>query len=150
MSELASESSTQRELASESSTQRDLANESPTQGEPSPPTALWVPFEVDDLDAATRHYVENIGLSVVDSWIRDGERGVVLRVADGAFVELVSPATGHPQPSLAFEQASESKVDGRFAAWHGEASRPSRYPRGHYGFTAPGPAGATVMIWSER
>jgi catechol 2,3-dioxygenase-like lactoylglutathione lyase family enzyme len=114
------------------------------------PSALWVPFEVSDLDAATRFYTERVGLSVVDSWYRDGERGVVLRVADGAFIELVSPGAGHPGPLLAFEQTNRSEVDERFANWPGEAEAPYRHPRGHYGFTAPGPAGVKVMVWSER
>jgi catechol 2,3-dioxygenase-like lactoylglutathione lyase family enzyme len=111
--------------------------------------ALWIPFEVEDLDAATRFYTDRIGLSVVDSWDRDGERGVVLRVADGAFVELVSPGTGQP-PLLAFEVADESEVDERHARWLSKPPPPHRYPRGHYGFTTPGPAGVTVMVWSEK
>lgn len=109
--------------------------------------ALWMPFEVDDLDAATRFYTDHLGLSVVDSWDRDGERGVVLRVAEGAFVELVSPGAGHP-PLVAFEMAGESEVDDVYAGL-GDAQPPARYPRGHYGFTARGPAGANVMVWSE-
>jgi catechol 2,3-dioxygenase-like lactoylglutathione lyase family enzyme len=111
--------------------------------------ALWVPLEVDDLDEATRFYTDRIGLSVVDSWERDGERGVVLRVTGGAFVELVSPGVGHP-PLLAFERASESEVDESFAAWPGEIPQPHRHPRGHYGFTVAGPAGVNVMVWSEK
>jgi catechol 2,3-dioxygenase-like lactoylglutathione lyase family enzyme len=117
------------------------------------PRALWLPFEVEDLDQATRFYTDRLGLSVVDGWDRDGERGVVLRAADGAFVELVSPGAGHP-PMLAFEMADESEVDGSYARWRSGGnigvSPPHRYPRGHYGFTARGPAGATVMVWSEK
>lgn len=114
------------------------------------PRALWIPFEVDDLDKAVRFYTKRIGLSIVDSWERDGERGAVLRVADGAFVELVSPGAGHTERLLAFEHADESEVDSAYAVWAGEAAPPYRHPRGHYGFTAPGPAGVQVMIWSER
>jgi len=110
--------------------------------------ALWIPFEVADLDAATRFYTEHLGLSVVDSWDRDGERGVVLRVAEGAFVELVSPGVGHP-PVVAFEVAEESEVDAVHAGLT-EAKPPARFPRGHYGFTVRGPAGANVMVWSEK
>jgi catechol 2,3-dioxygenase-like lactoylglutathione lyase family enzyme len=111
--------------------------------------ALWIPFEVADLDAATRHYTELLNLSIVDEWEREGERGVVLRVADGAFVELVEPVTGTP-PALAFQLASESDVDESHAAWPAGAETPHRFPRGHYGFTAPGPAGADVLVWSEK
>jgi catechol 2,3-dioxygenase-like lactoylglutathione lyase family enzyme len=114
------------------------------------PRALWIPFEVEDLDEATRFYTDRLGLSVVDSWERDGECGVVLRVADGAFIELVSPGAGHAERLLAFEHADESEVDSALAAWDGEAGQPYRHPRGHYGFTAPGPAGVKVMVWSER
>jgi catechol 2,3-dioxygenase-like lactoylglutathione lyase family enzyme len=114
------------------------------------PRALWIPFEVEDLDEATRFYTDWIGLSVVDSWDRDGERGVVLRVADGAFIELVSPGGGHHTTLLAFEQATDSEVDAVYAARPERAAPPYRHPRGHYGFTADGPAGAKVMVWSDR
>jgi catechol 2,3-dioxygenase-like lactoylglutathione lyase family enzyme len=110
--------------------------------------ALWIPFEVADLDAATRFYTDQLGLSVVDGWDRDGERGVVLRVAEGAFVELVSPGVGHP-PLVAFEVADESEVDDVYTRLAGVTAPPARYPRGHYGFTVRGPAGANVMVWSE-
>jgi catechol 2,3-dioxygenase-like lactoylglutathione lyase family enzyme len=114
------------------------------------PRALWIPFQVDDLAAAVRFYTDRIGLSVVDSWERDGERGAVLRVAEGAFVELVSPGARHP-PLIAFEEADESEVDARHARWAGEIPpAPYRHPRGHYGFIAPGPAGVNVMVWSEK
>jgi catechol 2,3-dioxygenase-like lactoylglutathione lyase family enzyme len=118
--------------------------------EPSPltPRALWIPFEVKDLDAATRFYTDHIGLSVVDSWDRDGERGVVLRVADGAFIELVEPGVGHPT-LLAFEQADESEVDAVYQRVGEDNPPPQRYPRGHYGFAVDGP-GVRVMVWSEK
>lgn len=118
--------------------------------EPSPsrPRALWISFEVADLDAATAFYTDHIGLTEVDGWDRDGERGVVLCAAEGAFVELVSPGAGHP-PLIAFEQANESEVD-EVHAGMAEAGPPSRYPRGHYGFAVDGPAGARVMVWSEK
>lgn len=113
------------------------------------PRALWVPFEVDDLDEATRFYTDRLGLSVVDSWEREEERGVVLRVAAGAFIELVSPSAGHRTMLLAFEHANESDVDSASAGWPGETV-PHRHPRGHYGFIAPGPAGVNVLVWSEK
>src|SRR5262245_5132094 len=117
------------------------------------PRAMWVPFEVDDLDEATRFYTGHLGLSVVDSWEREGERGVVLKAADGAFVELVSPGAGH-RPLLAFELPDESDVDASYARWRStgddEIVPPRRHPRGHYGFTVPGPAGMNVMVWSEK
>jgi catechol 2,3-dioxygenase-like lactoylglutathione lyase family enzyme len=111
--------------------------------------ALWIPVEVADLDAATRFYTEQLGLSVVDKWERDDDRGVVLRVAAGAFIELISPGRGYGTTLLAFEQAEESEVDGVHSRWSGESGTPARHPRGHYGFTAPGPGGVRVMVWSE-
>lgn len=108
------------------------------------PVGLWLPFEVGDLDAATAFYTDRVGLSVVDRWTAPGERGVVLGAGAG-FVELVAPGSPGPAP-LAFQVATAAEVDAaRFAG-----AVPRRYPRGHYGFTADGPAGARVMIWSER
>lgn len=116
------------------------------------PRALWIPFEVDDLDRAVRFYTDHLGLSQVDGWNRDGERGVVLRAADGAYIELVSPGFSSTPP-LAFELASRAEVDAAYAAWRPaeaeELAPPHRYPRGHYGFEVRGPAGANVMVWSE-
>jgi len=106
---------------------------------------LWLPYEVADLDRAHRFWTVHLGLSQVDGWERDGERGVVLRAADAAFVELVS-GPDRPGPP-AFEMAGEAEVDAVAAALGGQAHR---YPRGHYGFTVRGPAGAPVMVWSER
>jgi len=106
--------------------------------------ALWLPFGVDDLDAATTFYTDRVGLSVVDSWAGPEEQGVVLG-AGQAFVELVAPGRSGPPP-LAFQLPSAAAVDAaRFAG-----AAPRRYPRGHYGFETDGPAGARVMIWSER
>ncbi|HEY0452315.1 VOC family protein [Actinophytocola sp.] len=110
------------------------------------PVALWLPFEVADLDRAAGFYTDRVGLSVVDGWDRAGERGVVL-AAGSAFVELVSPGRSGPAP-LAFQLADAASVD----AAHGRlgSAAPRRHPRGHYGFETDGPAGARVMIWSER
>lgn len=113
------------------------------------PRALWIPFEVDDLDAAKDFFTERLGLSVVDGWDTGTERGVVLKVAEGAFIELVSPSAGHP-PLLAFELAAESEVDDLRARWAGQGGEPHRHPRGHYGFIAPGPTGMDVLVWSEK
>ena len=113
------------------------------------PRALWIPFEVDDLEATTRFFTEHIGLSVVDGWEREGERGVVLRVADGAFIELVSPGVGHP-PLIAFEHADESEVDSVYTRFAGTNPEPHRHPMGHYGFIVDSPVGARVMVWSEK
>ncbi|MGY0236819.1 VOC family protein [Longispora urticae] len=63
--------------------------------------ALWLPYSTADLDAATRFYT-GLGLTEVDGWERDGERGVVLRVPGTAYVELVSPG---PATTWAPEQA---------------------------------------------
>jgi catechol 2,3-dioxygenase-like lactoylglutathione lyase family enzyme len=108
------------------------------------PVALWLPHEVDDLDAATAFYTDRVGLSVVDSWAGPEEQGVVLG-AGRAFVELVSPGRSGPAP-LAFQLASAREVDAAPIA----GAEPRRFPRGHYGFVTDGPAGARVMIWSER
>ncbi len=114
------------------------------------PHALWLPFEVTDLDAAIRYYTKHLELSIVDDWGRDGERGVVL-AAGSAYVELVSAPVARSGPA-AFQLASAADVDRVFAAWRpGVDLRigPHRYPRGHYGFEVGGPAGAQVMVWSE-
>lgn len=109
------------------------------------PVGLWLPFEVDDLERAAEFYTDRLGLPVVDGWDRDGERGVVLG-AGTAFVELVSPGRPGPAP-LAFQLAHSSEVD---ILGPRLAGVPRRYPRGHYGFETDGPAGARVMVWSER
>jgi hypothetical protein len=146
------------------------------------PSALWLPFEVTDLDAATRYcadryqsdrksrraqnvarpavdlvsgyfrspwyYTGHLELSVVDGWQHDTERGVVL-AAGAAYVEFVTAAVARPGP-IAFQLAEAADVDRTHADWRtGVAAPPRRYPRGHYGFEAPGPAGARVMVWSE-
>ncbi|GAA0906459.1 VOC family protein [Virgisporangium aurantiacum] len=110
---------------------------------------LWLPYVVTDLATARSFYTDHIGLSEVDGWEHPHERGSVLRAAEGAVIELVEgiqPGPARPPP-LAFEVDGESAVN-TFAGRFGVA--PHRYPRGHYGFEVPGPAGATVMIWSER
>ena len=110
--------------------------------------ALWLPFEVSDLDGALAFYEGRLGLARTDAWTRDGERGAVLRAAGSAYVELVEPIGRAPVRGapLAFELASAAEVDA-FARLDGPA--PHRYPRGHYGFVLPAPAGAEVMLWSE-
>lgn len=120
----------------------ELASESPAPG----PVALWLPFEVGDLDAAAAFYTDHVGLSVVDGWAAPGERGVVLG-AGAAFVELVAPGRAGTAP-LAFQLTDAAAVDGARERLGAAPAR--RYPRGHYGFTTDGPAGARVMIWSER
>jgi catechol 2,3-dioxygenase-like lactoylglutathione lyase family enzyme len=114
-----------------------------------PPRALWLPYEVVDLDAAIRFWTVHLGLSKVDGWDRDGERGVVLHAADAAYVELVTGPDRVRRDRVAppaFELADTAAVDAVCATLAGS---PHRYPRGHYGFTVSGPAGAPVMIWSE-
>jgi catechol 2,3-dioxygenase-like lactoylglutathione lyase family enzyme len=119
------------------------------------PRALWLPYAVTDLDAATRFYTEHLDLTPVDGWDRPGERGVVLRAADAAYVELVSGtalggpvAPGDGPALLAFELADRAAVD----AAHARAARspaPRGFPRGHRGFPLVGPAGTRLLIWSE-
>jgi catechol 2,3-dioxygenase-like lactoylglutathione lyase family enzyme len=115
------------------------------------PRALWLPYAVTDLDAAQRFYVDRLGLSIVDQWRGGDERGVVLRAAPGAFIELVTPGAPGQVP-IAFEVDDADAVDWSFQRWRptGDAVPPHRYPRGHYGFEAAGPAGARVMVWSEK
>ncbi|HET6213873.1 MAG TPA: VOC family protein [Micromonosporaceae bacterium] len=115
------------------------------------PLSLWVPFEVADLDAARRFYTVQLGLSEVDAWGRDGERGVVLRVPGPAHVELVQPARGAavaPAAALALELAGTVAVDRAAATL--DSAAPTRFPRGHYGFTVRDPDGVPVLVWSER
>ncbi|MFC0546226.1 VOC family protein [Kutzneria chonburiensis] len=113
------------------------------------PVALWLPYEVEDLVAATEFYTVRLGLSEVDRF--DG--GVVLRAADGAYVELAAAGSPRSAPA-AFQLATDGEVDAAFRALRPRSDElvrgPGRYPRGHYGFEVRGPAGATVMIWSER
>ena len=113
-------------------------------------TDLWLPCTVADLAPALAFYRDRIGLPVVDGWSRDGEEGVVL-AAGSAFVELVSPVVPGPVP-LAFEVGGDDAVDAVFARMPAAdvLVPPHRYPRGHRGFEVRGPAGATVMVWSER
>lgn len=108
---------------------------------------LWLPYVVADLTAAKAFYTDRVGLSEVDGWEHPHERGSVLRAARGAVIELVEAAGPARPPPLAFEVDAVSAVDAYARRLHGT---PHRYPRGHYGFEVPGPAGATVMIWSER
>jgi catechol 2,3-dioxygenase-like lactoylglutathione lyase family enzyme len=112
------------------------------------PVELWVPVRVVDLVAATRFYTDTVGLSIVDSWDRGvDERGVVLRVADGAFVELAVTGADGPPP-LAFRVGSDAEVD--TAATRLGVGPPRRHPRGHYLVEATDPAGTPVAVWSER
>jgi catechol 2,3-dioxygenase-like lactoylglutathione lyase family enzyme len=110
-------------------------------------TRLWLPFTVDDLAPALAFYRDRVGLPVVDGWRRDGEEGVVL-AAESGFVELVTPRSSGPAP-VAFEVPDVSAVFARMAGVE-VVKPPHRYPRGHHGFEVRGPAGATVMVWSER
>ncbi|HEY4457624.1 MAG TPA: VOC family protein [Pseudonocardiaceae bacterium] len=115
------------------------------------PQALWLPFEVTDVDAATDYYAKRLGLSIVDGWDRGGERGVVL-AAGSAYVELVSAPVARAGPA-AFQLNAAADVDRAFADWRPGAELrigPHRYRRGHYGFEVAGPAGADVMVWSEK
>jgi predicted enzyme related to lactoylglutathione lyase len=108
------------------------------------PVSLWVPLEVVDLEAAVRFYTVQLGLSEVDGWERDGERGVVLRSPGPAHVELVQPAPGAaPGPRVAF---ALEVPDAREAV----AEAPIRFPRGHYGVTLTDPDGTPILVWSER
>lgn len=111
--------------------------------------ALWLPYVVADLTTARAFYTDHIGLSEVDSWRSPHERGSVLRATEGAVIELVERIQLSPArpPPLAFEVDDEGAVDFHAARL---SAIPHRYPRGHYGFEVPGPAGATIMIWSER
>jgi hypothetical protein len=55
---------------------------------------------------------------------------------------------------IAFELNDEQAVRDSFVAWRPTQAQliapPHRYPRGHYGFEVRGPAGAELMIWSEK
>jgi catechol 2,3-dioxygenase-like lactoylglutathione lyase family enzyme len=110
--------------------------------------ALWLPYEVADVEVAAAFFTDHLGLSAVDSFDRDGERGVVLKVADAAFLELASPGAGAPAP-VAFELASAAHVDAAYLRFGTAGAAPRRFPRGHYGFDAPSPVGR-IMVWSER
>ncbi|MBC6448909.1 VOC family protein [Actinokineospora xionganensis] len=114
--------------------------------------ALWIPFEAADIEPARRFYLDRLGLSEVDTWSASEERGSVIQIAPGAYLELVSPIRRRPgQGPLAFELATAADVDRRLATME-QASvtrAPGRYPRGHYGFEVTGPDGVDVMVWTE-
>ena len=110
--------------------------------------ALWLPYEVTDVDAATAYFTNHLGLSTVDNWHRGAERGVVLKVADAAYLELASPGAGAPAP-VAFELASAAAVDAVRRRFEPMSTPARRFPRGHYGFDSASPVGQ-VMVWSER
>lgn len=112
--------------------------------------ALWIPFELADIEPVRVFYLDRLGLSEVDSWSTAGERGSVLQVAPGAFIELVSPARHRPgQGPLAFEVPTVGDVDARLSAMGSPTRAARRYPRGHYGFEVAGPGGVDVMVWTE-
>lgn len=117
------------------------------------PRALWLPYVVADLDQAVAYYVDHLGLTTVDGWDRDGERGAVLRAADAAYVLLVAfstPPPGGGGPTLAaYQIADGSTVDALRARWRPAPPPARRFPRGHYGFEADGPGGARLLVWSE-
>lgn len=119
------------------------------------PRALWLPYQVADLAAATRFYTEHLGVAPVDGWVRPGERGVVLRAADAAYVELVSgdriggpAASGDGSALLAFELSDRKAVDAAHAR-SGRPVGPQTFRRGHRGFELTAPAGARLLIWSQ-
>jgi catechol 2,3-dioxygenase-like lactoylglutathione lyase family enzyme len=119
------------------------------------PQALWLPYQVSDLDAATRFYAEHLGLAPVDGWEHRGERGVVLRAADAAYVELVTgdsiggpAASGDGSALLAFELSDRKAVDAAHAR-SGLPVGPQTFRRGHRGFELTAPAGARLLIWSQ-
>jgi catechol 2,3-dioxygenase-like lactoylglutathione lyase family enzyme len=113
------------------------------------PRALWLPFEVDSVAAATAFYTDRLGLSVVDGWTAPDSEGVVLRVADAAYVELASRSAAPPAP-VAVELDSDEAVDVAYRRFWPAPAPPRRYPRGHYGFDVSAPGGTRVMVWSER
>lgn len=111
------------------------------------PVALWVPLEVATLDGVADFYTRRLGLHQVDGW----ERGVVLGVPGPAYVELVRPAPGAvagPRVAFALELPDGRAVDPAHATLGGPP--PARFPRGHYGFTVRDPAGAPILVSSER
>ncbi|PPK62401.1 VOC family protein [Actinokineospora auranticolor] len=116
------------------------------------PRALWLPFEVDDLDSLKRFYRDLLGLPEVDSWTTPTERGTVLRITDGAYLELVSPGTSRAPVPLAIELAGRSEVEATFARLHGApvVRPPGPYLRGHYGFEVRDPSGTHIMVWHEK
>jgi catechol 2,3-dioxygenase-like lactoylglutathione lyase family enzyme len=117
---------------------------------PVPPAvqALWLPYEVADIDAAAAFFIDHLGLSTVDGWTGSDGRGVVLKVADGAFIEFASHGAGAPAP-VAFELASPEAVGAVHRRIHPRPRPPERFPRGHYGFGVGSPVGP-VMVWSEK
>ena len=115
---------------------------------PPTPTALWLPYEVADVDAAAAFFIDQLGLSQVDGWDRAGGRGLVLRAAEAAFVELASPGAGAPAP-VAFELGTPALVDAVHRRFGTFPIHPAGSRAGTTDSTPPRPVGR-VMVWSER
>jgi catechol 2,3-dioxygenase-like lactoylglutathione lyase family enzyme len=132
-------------------------------------TALWIPLEVADaavFDASARFYRDLLGLTEVDGWERDGERGAVYAAGETGRIEIVRPAPGPeavpnehrnipPVPPIAVELPDRAAVDelyDRLRASHrastGPPIPPAPFPRGHYGFATADPAGYPVLLWT--
>ncbi|WP_436501870.1 VOC family protein [Actinokineospora sp. HUAS TT18] len=118
------------------------------------PRALWIPFEVDDIDVPRAFYRDRLGLSEVDSWSTAYERGTVLEVTPGAHLEFVSSLGSRRPgpPPLALELPTMADVEHALAALDPETvvRALGTYPRGHAGFEVSGPAGERLMVWTEK
>jgi hypothetical protein len=109
------------------------------------PKALWLPYEVDDPTAAAGFFTDHLGLSIVDRFAD----GLVLRLADRAFLELAGPGAGAPAP-VAVELSDRAAVDTAYHRWRPAPPPPRTFPRGHYGFDAAAPGAGRIMVWCER
>ncbi|WP_027341055.1 VOC family protein [Hamadaea tsunoensis] len=113
-------------------------------------STLWAPLEVVDFGAADAFYGGVLGLTTVDTWERDGERGAVYSGGDGGLVEIVRPARRSFPPPRALQFATWADVDAAYARVPKAEGAPEIFPRGHYGFVAVDPEGHRMLIWSEK
>lgn len=107
--------------------------------------AVWLPYEVDDPDAAAGYFTDHLGLSIVDRFVD----GLVLRLTDDAFLELARPGAGAPAP-VAVQLADRAAVDAAYRRWRPAPCAPRTFARGHYGFDVAAPGAGRIMVWCER
>lgn len=106
--------------------------------------SLWIPFEVESLEAATEFYA-SLGLRTLETF--DG--GVVFEAGPGGRIEIVAPRTPSPPPPVALEVATWAEVGALYRRVGGDAP-PAVFPRGYYGFVTRDPDGHPLLIWSEK
>ena len=68
------------------------------------PRSLKTMLRTRDFEAARAFYVDVLGLTVVDEWDSEGDKGCIVGFGQGGgFLEILAPAPGHPRHRPAFE-----------------------------------------------